>query len=146
MRRFSANRAGQLQPALPSYQIPGGASAAKELGSPPLLHGLSRRLQNVKLVLHDPALRNPRFQALSERFPHVHTPRSNRASLQGTLVLLEKLVPRFFLSLSSKPERFSALQVRHHRQKLLFLPQVDLVHSHLPRKTGRRRPSAQRRR
>jgi hypothetical protein len=35
------------QPALAPYQIPRGTSPAKELGSPPLIGGLPRMLQNV---------------------------------------------------------------------------------------------------
>ena len=88
-------------------------------------------LQNVKLVVDDPALRHPLLQALSERFPHVHTCGSNRTSLKCTQVLLEKLIQPLFLAFPTKPQRFSRLQVGHDRQKLLLLPQVDLIDSHL---------------
>ena len=77
-------------------------------------------LQNVKLVVQDPALRYPLLQVLPERLPHVYTGRSNRTSLKRTQMLLEKLVQGFFLPLSAEPQWLSRLQVRHHRQKLLF--------------------------
>src|ERR1700723_2841928 len=129
---------GQKQPALPPYQIPCCSSSAEELGPPHFVHRLAGMLQNVKLVVHDPALRYPLLQALSERFPHVHTRRSNRTSLKRTQMFLEELVQRLLLPLPSEPLRFSGLQIAHHRQKLLLLPQIDLIHSHLAQ---RRLPS-----
>src|SRR5208337_3405961 len=89
-------------------------------------------LQNVKLVVHDPALRHPLLQALLKGFPHIDASGSNRTPLKSTQSLLEKLVQRFFLPLPSEPQRLSRLQVRNYRQKLLLLPEIDFVHSHLP--------------
>jgi len=114
--------AGQKQPALAPYQISRRTSFAEELSPPHFVHRLAGMLQNVKLVVHDPALGHPLLQALPERFPHVHTSRSNRTSLKCTQVLLEELVQRLFLTLPSEPQRFSRLQVGHYRHKLLALP------------------------
>ena len=121
----------QKQPALPPYQIPRSSSFAEELCPPHFVHRLAGMLQNVKLVVHDPALRYPLLQALPKRFPHVHTRRSNRTSLKRTQMFLEELVQRLFLPLSAEPQWFPRLQIAHHRQKLLLLPQIDLIHSHL---------------
>src|ERR1700723_4069240 len=121
----------QKQPALPPYQIPRSSSFAEELSPPHFVHRLAGMLQNVKLVVHDPALRHPLFQALPKRFPHVHTRGSNRTSLKRTQMFLEDLVQRLFLPLPSEPQRFSRLQIAHHREKFLLLPQMDLIHSHL---------------
>jgi len=60
---------GEQQPAFASHQIPRCSSFAEELSSPHLIHGLSRMLQNVKLVVDDPALGHPFLQALPEWFP-----------------------------------------------------------------------------
>ena len=49
-------------------------------------------------------------------------------------MILEKFIPRLFLTFPTKPERFSRLQVGHERQKLLFLPQIGLIHSQLPQR------------
>jgi len=70
--------AGQVQPALAPQQIPRCPSFAEELSPPHFIHRLAGMLQDVKLVVDDPARRHPLFQALSERFPLVHTSRSNR--------------------------------------------------------------------
>src|ERR1700679_2742359 len=120
----------QLTP-LAAIQIPCRSSFAEELGPPHFVHRLAGMLQNVKLVVDDPALRHPLLQALPERFPHVDTRRSNRTSLKRTQVFLEELVQRLFLPLPSEPQRFSRLQIAHHREEFLLLPQMDLVHSHL---------------
>src|SRR5258707_15282097 len=79
---------GQKQPALPPYQIPCCPSFAEELGPPHFVHRLACMLQNVKLVVDDPALRHPLFQALPKRFPHVHTRCSYRTSLKSTQLFL----------------------------------------------------------
>src|SRR5580700_8491050 len=118
----------QKQPALPPYQIPCCSSFAEELGPPHFVHRLAGMLQNVKLVVDDPALRHPLLQALPKRFPHVHARGSNRTSLKRTQVFREELVQRLFLPLPSKPQRFSRLQIAHHCEEFLFLPQMDLVH------------------
>src|SRR5580658_3180262 len=49
---------GHKQPALPPYQIPCCSSSAEELGPPHFVHRSAGMLQNVKLVVHDPALRH----------------------------------------------------------------------------------------
>jgi len=89
-------------------------------------------LQNVELVVHDPALRHPLFQALAEWFPHIDTGGAYCTSLKHTEMLFEKLIQRFLLPLSPEPQRFSRLQIRHYGQKLLSLPQVNLIDPHLP--------------
>jgi hypothetical protein len=82
------------QPALAPYQIPRGTSPAKELGSPHLIHGLPRTLQNVKPVVNDAALGCLLFQTLSKRLPHIQASGSNRTSLKRTQRLLEKRLRR----------------------------------------------------
>src|SRR5260370_30197873 len=126
--------AAQKQPAFASPQTPRRPSFAEELSPPHFIHRLAGMLQNVKLVVHDSIFRHPLLQALPERFPHVHTSGSNRTSLKRTQILLEKLIQRLFLTFPTKPQRFSRLQLRHCCQKLLPLPQVNLVHSHLPQR------------
>src|SRR5258708_35845505 len=125
---------GQKQPALPPYQIPCCSSFAEGLSPRDFVHRSARMLQNVKLVVDDPALRHPLFQALAKRFPHVHTRRSNRTSLKRTQMVLEKLVQRLFLPLPPEPQRLPRFQIAYHRQELLLLPQIDLIHSHLPQR------------
>src|ERR1700691_2927711 len=96
----------QKQPTLASYQIPRGSSFAEELCPPHFVHRLAGMLQNMKLVVDDPALRHPLLEALSKRFPHVHTRRSNRTSLKPTQMFLPELVQRLFLPLPPEPQRF----------------------------------------
>src|SRR5258708_726116 len=123
---------GQKQPALPPYQIPSCSSFAEELSPPHFAHRSARTLHNVKLVVNDPALRHPLFQPLPNRFPCVHTRRSNRTSLKRTQMFLEEFVQRLFLPLPSDPQRLPRLQIAYHCQELLLLPQIDLIHTHLP--------------
>src|SRR5215469_12219630 len=95
--------AGQQQPALAPYQIPRGTSFTKELSSPHFVHRLAGMLQNVKLVVNDPALRYPLLQALPERFPHIHAGSANHTSLKCTELFLEKLIECLFLPLLPEP-------------------------------------------
>jgi hypothetical protein len=44
----------------------------------------------------------------------------------------KELVQRFLLPLHAKPQRLTGLQVAHHRQKLVALAAVNLIHTHLP--------------
>src|ERR1017187_2772780 len=82
-----------------------------------------------------------------ERLPHIHTASSDRIALEAAQLLLEELVQRFFLPFPPEPQRLSGLQVAHHGEELLFLPQINLVNAHLPqgRPTSRLRPALQRR-
>src|ERR1017187_4611734 len=124
--------ARQQQPALAFHQLPRCASFAEELRPAHFIHRRSRVLHDMELVIHDPALRQPLLDALSERLPHVHTSRPNHATLKGAQLLLEELVQRLFLPFPPEPQRLSRLQVAYHGEKLLFLPQMNLVHPHLP--------------
>ena len=56
-------------------------------------------------------------------------PRSAAAS-RGS-VPREEGVQRFLLPLRSEPQRLPCFQIAHHRQELLLLPQMDLIHTHL---------------
>ena len=42
-----------------------------------------------------------------------------------------ELVQRFLLPFPPKPQRLAALQVASHRQKFLFLAQVDFIYAQL---------------
>jgi len=86
----------------------------------------------MELVVHDSALRNPTQNARGERLPHVHAGRRDPAPLHTAQFRPEELVQRFPLAALAKPQRFARLQIAYHGQELLRLPQVDLVHPHLP--------------
>ena len=124
--------AGQQQPALASHQVPRCSSLTEELSPSYLIHRLSSVLQNVEPVV---TMRHwgTHCCRLAGTVPHVDTGRSNRVSLKGTQLLLEKLKtrPASVSSAPAEPQPFSCLQFRHHRQKLLSLPQIDLVDAHL---------------
>src|SRR5271157_1178395 len=113
--------ARQQQPALALHHLPRCASFAKELRPPHFIHRRSCVLHDMEFVIYDPAPRYPLFQALPVRLPHVHTGRPDRAALEAAQLLLQELVQGF------------------------LLPQMNLVHSHLPQ--GRfpscRRPALQ---
>src|SRR5436309_2830241 len=49
-------------------------------------------------------------------------------------LFLEECVQRFFLAFPAEPQWLGGFQVAHHRQKLLLLPQMNLVHAHLPQR------------
>src|ERR1700677_1827266 len=105
--------ASQKQPALPTHQIPCCSSFAEELGPPHFIHRFPSMLQNVKLVVHNLALRPPLLQALAKWPPHVHTGRANRASLKRTQMFLEEFVQCLFLPLPPQPQRFPRLQIAY---------------------------------
>src|SRR3984957_5113026 len=96
---------GQKQPALPTSQIPCDSSFGEKPTPPHFVHRSARMLQNVKLVVHDPALWHPLFQAFLERFPHVHTGRSNRTSLKRTQMFLEEFVQCLFFTFPPEPQQ-----------------------------------------
>src|ERR1019366_7259108 len=138
-------RLRQQQPALALHHLPRCAPFAKELCPAYFLHCCSRMLHDVELVIHDPALRQPLLDALPERLPHIHTASSDRIALEAAQLLPEELVQRFFLPFPPEPQRLSGLQVAHHGEELLFLPQMNLVKAHLPqgRLSSRLRPALQ---
>src|ERR1700758_5235695 len=117
--------AAQKQPALAAHQVPRRASFTEEFSPPYFVHRLAGMLQDVKLVVDDPALRHPLLQALPERFPHVHTRRSNRTSLKCTQVLLEKLIQRLLLPFPTKPQQRRAASALC---PALQIPQIDRPH------------------
>src|SRR5215469_6169316 len=65
---------------------------------------------------------------------HVYTSSSNRRTLEGTQLLPQELIESFFLPLASEPQRFAGLQIAHHRQEFVLLPQIDFINSHLPQR------------
>ena len=89
-------------------------------------------LHHVELVVDDPASPRPFQNAFGVRLPHVHTGRGDTASLPGTQLATKELIQRLFLPLGAEPQRFPRLQIAHYRQELLFLPQIDFIHAHLP--------------
>ena len=77
--------------------------------------------------------------------PHVEAGRRDPHSLAPAQLLLKELIESFFLRFPSEPDRLRAVEVAHHRTKLLLLPQVDLVYAHLRqhRLPAARRPPLQ---
>src|SRR5580658_3018464 len=65
---------------------------------------------------------------------HVHASGTNRAPLKRTQLLLEELIQRFLLPFPPEPQRLSCFQIAYHRENLLFLPQIDFIHPHLPQR------------
>src|SRR6516225_6380496 len=52
--------------------------------------------------------------------------------LAAAQLFLEKCIQGFLLAFPSEPQRLAGFQVAHHRQELLLLADVDLIHAHLP--------------
>jgi ferredoxin len=67
----------------------------------------------------------------SERFPHLHTGSRDPARCIA-LNSCRKNLSKILLAAPTKPLRFVGLQVAHNGQKLLRLPQVDLVDTQRP--------------
>src|SRR6516164_6919921 len=107
--------AGQQQPALPLHHLPRRPTLAEELGTAYLIHRCPSMLHDVEFVVDDLAVRGPLFDALPERFPHIHTCRPNRAPLKLTQVLLQEFVQRLFLPLPTEPQRLPRGQVADYR-------------------------------
>ena len=61
-------------------------------------------------------------------FPHVQAGGLAPRLLLPAKLGAEKLIQRLLLPFRSESQWLAALQVAHHRHKLLLLPQVDLVH------------------
>src|SRR5271157_2149625 len=117
--------AGQQQPALAFHQLPRCTPFAKELRPAHFIHRCSRMLHDVELVIYDPTPRYPLFEALPERLPHVDTSSPDCAALEAAQMLLEELVQGLLLPFPPEPQRLSRLQVAHHGEKLLLLPQMN---------------------
>src|ERR1022692_2907676 len=77
--------------------------------------------------------------AAAKRLPHVHTHRLNPAALSNAQLATKTIIQRLLLALLPKPQRLPSLQIAHHRQKLVPLPLVQLVHPHV---SQRRLPPA----
>jgi hypothetical protein len=91
-------------------------------------------LHDMELVVDDLALGHPLLDAQPERFPHVYTDSLNAFSLPADQLATEVLVQRLLLPLLAKPQRLGRFQIAHHRQELVFLATVDLIHTHLPQR------------
>lgn len=102
-------------------------------------------LHDVELVIDDRAVRSPLFDAQTVRLLHVQAGGLNPAPLPDAESPLKELVQALFLPLPPEPQRLAGFQVAHHAEKLLFLPQIDLIHAHLaqPRLPTRRAPALQ---
>src|SRR5262249_42235823 len=98
------------------------------------VHGRVGMLQNVKLVVHDAALRRPLLDAQSIRLPHIHADSLDALPLKRAKLFTEEFVQGFLFALPSKPQSLARIQVAYHRKELLFLSQMDLVHAHLPQR------------
>src|SRR5579885_267445 len=122
----------EQQPALAFDRSSDLAASAEKLGPSHLVHGLAGVLHDVKLVVHDAALGRPTEDARRVWLPHVHTRRRDPAPLQGAQFRSEELVELLLLAVRTKPQRLARLQIAHHRQELLRLSHVDLIHAHLP--------------
>jgi len=102
-------------------------------------------LQNVKLVIHDPAVGGMLRDAPPVGVPDVHARRRDPHPLTGAQFGLAELVQRFLPSLPPKPQRLGTVQIAHRRQEFLLLAEMDLIHPHPPQRRlpPRRRPSLQ---
>ncbi len=65
---------------------------------------------------------------------HVHTSSTYCTPLESAQLRLEELIQRFFLPFPPEPQWLARVQIAHHREELLLLPQVDLVYTHLPQR------------
>ena len=61
-------------------------------------------LQNVKFVVHNPAVRGPMLNAVGEGAPHVHAGRRTALSLAGTQLRSEKLIEGLLFPVLPKPQ------------------------------------------
>src|ERR1022692_4075132 len=84
--------------------------------------------QHMKLVVNDLAARNPLLQAQPKRLPHVHAHRLDPFPLAASQLGAKVFIQRLLLALLPKPQRLRSFQIAHHRQKLVPLPLVQLVH------------------
>src|SRR6202167_5418478 len=128
------NPAGQQQPVLALDQLARCATLAEEFRAPNLGHRFVGMLHDVELVVDQATLRNPLLQAQTIGLMHVHTSGPNRTPLKRAELLLEELIQRFLLPFPPEPQRLSCFQIAYHREKLLFLPQIDFIHPHLPQR------------
>ena len=71
-------------------------------------------LHDVELVVDDLALAGPLLDAESKRLPHIHTGGLDPPPLPGT-ERLEEFVQALFLPFALQPQRFTRLQIAHHR-------------------------------
>src|SRR5712691_9938420 len=133
------NPAGQQQPVLPLNQLPCGPTLAEEFRAPNLGNGFVGVLHDMELVVDQATLRNPLLQAQPIGLMHVHASGTNRTPLKSAQLFLEELIQRFLLPFPPEPQRLTRFQIAHHREELLLLPQIDLIHPHLPQ---RRLPSS----
>src|ERR1700733_5284006 len=123
--------AAQQQPLFPFDDIAHLPPFAEELCPPHFVHRVVGVLDDVELVVYDAALRSPLLNTDPERLPHVHTGRLDALALPSAELGSEVFVQRPLLPLLAKPERLASFQITHYRQKLILLPPVDFVHSHL---------------
>jgi hypothetical protein len=93
--------------------------------------------QDVELIINDAALRGPLFKTQAGWFPHIHATGLNASAPPSAQLRPEELLQRFLLSVSAKPQRLASLQIAHHREKLVALSSVDLIHTHLPQRCSR---------
>jgi hypothetical protein len=103
----------------------------EELRPPHFINGLVGMLQNVELVIHDPAVHSPLGHAVREWPPHIHARRRDALPLGFTPLRSKKLIERFLLAILPEPHRFAGLPVADHGDELPLLAEVDLVHTHL---------------
>src|SRR5487761_838535 len=87
--------------------------------------------KNVELVIHDPAIPSPLFDAVGKRPPHIHASRFDALPLTFRQLRSEKLIERFLLAILSEPQGLAGLQVANHGDEFHLLAEVDLIHTHL---------------
>jgi hypothetical protein len=76
-------------------------------------------LQNVELVIHDPAVHSPLGNAVSKWAPHIHARRLDALSLGFTQLRSKQLIERFLLGILPEPRRLAGLQVADHGGELV---------------------------
>jgi hypothetical protein len=65
----------------------------------------------VELVIHDPAVLSPLFDAVGERLPHIHARRLHSFPLRCIQLRPEKLIQCFLLAVLPKPQGLAGIQV-----------------------------------
>src|SRR5258707_15517220 len=103
----------------------------ENLCTPHLIHRVVGVLDDVELVIDDAARGSPLLDAETERLPHIYADRLDAFALPAPQLSSEEFVQRLFLPFLPHPQWLAGLQIAHHGEKLVFLPPVNLVHSHL---------------
>lgn len=122
----------QQQPTLSFDDLPIPPTFTEELGPSYFIHRSPRMPQNMEFVIHDAALRHPLLQALTVGLPHCPRMRPKSTGAETRSCAVGKLVQPLLLAPLAEPHRFASLQIADYGEKLLLLPQMDLIDAHQP--------------